>query len=204
MKRNLTEAGREEAMRKGTLMLMLEDSYSIVDMIDTVDKDIIEIYALLAFYNNVTESYAKQYKKWKRSYKRKYLLKKSWDCQNDSLFFIFEHGKEIRVVYIRLYERKVTNMTLKIAVFDKCSVNWTKSRECNIYFLHYVQDYINGVIKHRGYMYLNQICEHLGVEWNPDWDNPCIRNDERRIVNFSTVERSENSFLVNIQSIDQF
>lgn len=95
-------------------------------------------------------------------------------------------------------------MLLKTIVFDKSSPNWEKSRECNIMFLHYTLDYINGVIKNRGYMYLNQICELLGTEWNPDWDNPCVRHENKEIVSFVTDAEVENSYTVRILTIEQF
>lgn len=95
-------------------------------------------------------------------------------------------------------------MILKIVSFDEYNPNWVKSREYNILFLHCALDHINGIIKNRGYIYLNQIYETLGAKWNPDWDNPCVRHDEKLIVNFSSTVTFEERILVEISTIEQF
>lgn len=76
MKRNLSEAGKEEAMKKGTVMLMVEEGFLLKDMSETIEKDQLDILALLAWYNHLTEEYAKQYKRLKRIWKRKDFMKK--------------------------------------------------------------------------------------------------------------------------------
>lgn len=59
--------------------------------------------------------------------------------------------------------------------FDSKNYNWKSDQECNRMFLHITEQHINDVIRARGYIYLNQIYEELGCEWNPDDRNVCVR-----------------------------
>ena len=60
--------------------------------------------------------------------------------------------------------------------FDSSNPNWTGNNEQDRMFLCIMEQYINDILKHRGYIYLNQIYEHLGIEWNPDDRNTCVRS----------------------------
>ena len=96
-------------------------------------------------------------------------------------------------------------MLLKTITFDEKAYGWTNNRESNIAFLGVEERYTNDIIRHRGYMYLNQICEQLGVEWNPEDDNPCIRNDgvdRLAFVQFEIFSMPNNSLLVYIYRYD--
>lgn len=96
-------------------------------------------------------------------------------------------------------------MLLKIITFDEKAYAWTNNRESNIMFLGVAERHTNEIIRHRGYMYLNQICEQLGVEWNPEDDNPCIRNDGANrlaFVQFEIFNKPNNSLLVHIHRYD--
>ena len=59
--------------------------------------------------------------------------------------------------------------------FDSKNYNWTGDQVYDRMFLKTVEQRINDAIKVRGYIYLNQIYELLGCEWNPDDRNACIR-----------------------------
>ena len=96
-------------------------------------------------------------------------------------------------------------MLLKTIMFDAKSRNWANDQGYNFEFLRITEGFVNDIIRHRGYMYLNQICECLGVEWNPEDENPCTRYDGvNRIafVQFEVFAKPNNSFLVNIIRYD--
>lgn len=59
--------------------------------------------------------------------------------------------------------------------FDSTNHNWTGVREHDRRFLIVTEQYINDLLRHRGYVYFNQIYEHLGCQWNPDDRNTCIK-----------------------------
>lgn len=60
--------------------------------------------------------------------------------------------------------------------FDKNSIYWNNDNKINEYFLNSQTDYIRDLIKNRGYMYLNQIYEILGIKWEPKYENRCIED----------------------------
>lgn len=92
-------------------------------------------------------------------------------------------------------------MLRKTVVFDKTASYWSPYREYNYAFLRGKESYINDIIRHRGYIYLNQIYEMLGVGWNPEEENYCIKNDnfKRKVfVSFDVCFLSDGSVHVNI------
>lgn len=92
-------------------------------------------------------------------------------------------------------------MLLKTFMFDAKNYNWTNDKNCNFAFLTMTENYLNETIRHRGYVYLNQICEQLGVEWDPDEVNLCVRNDgidRTSFIQFEISHHPMNSILVNI------
>ena len=70
-------------------------------------------------------------------------------------------------------------------VFDSKSALWCKDSEHNLMFLYHVKDHLNNVLKKRGYVFLNEAYEALGLpkttagqivgwrymEENPNGDN---------------------------------
>lgn len=91
-------------------------------------------------------------------------------------------------------------MILTTIAFDENASAWTPNRECNIMFLKTSERHINEIAMRQGYVYLNQIFEQLGVQWNPDDENPCIRNDTARLVSvlFETFNMPNDRLLVHI------
>ena len=47
--------------------------------------------------------------------------------------------------------------------FDENSISWDRSREWNECFLELTQDYFNDLLKHRGYLFLNEVYDRLGI-----------------------------------------
>ena len=81
--------------------------------------------------------------------------------------------------------------------FDKNSPMWTEDAGYNIQYLLNIEKYINEIIRHRGYIYLNQIYAMLGVEWNPEDINRCVKCDSvdrLAFVTFELFKTGKNSF----------
>ena len=94
---------------------------------------------------------------------------------------------------------------LKTFMFDEKVSSWTNNRSFNFMYLRTMEQYFNDTIRYKGYIYLNRICEMLGIEWNPDDENPCIKNngvDCLMYVEFEVFEKPNESFLVLIHSHD--
>lgn len=91
-------------------------------------------------------------------------------------------------------------MVLMTIAFDEKASAWTPNREVNIMFLRTTEKYVNEIVMRRGYIYLNQIFEQLGVKWDPDDENPCIRNDTSRLASvlFETFDMPNDRLLVHI------
>lgn len=64
---------------------------------------------------------------------------------------------------------------MKTIIFDERCAAWTKDIDYDLMFLETQGSYIKEIFVHRGYIYLNQIYEYFGVEWNPNLVNPCYR-----------------------------
>lgn len=92
-------------------------------------------------------------------------------------------------------------MLMATVRFDKNSPMWTEDAGYNIQYLLNIEKYINEIIRHRGYIYLNQIYDLLGVDWNSENVNRCIKCDSvdrLAFVNFELFEIGENSFDIAI------
>lgn len=66
---------------------------------------------------------------------------------------------------------------MKTIIVDDQSFIWSKDRNLAESALRCVFSYCKDVLRYRGYIYLNQIYEQLGANWNPDDENICYRSD---------------------------
>ena len=57
----------------------------------------------------------------------------------------------------------------------------------NYYYLKHECDYMMEVCRVRGYIYLNQIYEHLGIKWNPSNENILLRYSGNKDWKFNFV-----------------
>lgn len=80
----------------------------------------------------------------------------------------------------------ITERSKYSVVFDNRSNKWNNDRQANQYFLRYMQNYFNDVLKVRGYVFLRDIYETLGfpltkesivVGWVYNRDNPIGDNE---------------------------
>lgn len=97
-------------------------------------------------------------------------------------------------------------MKLGTIMFDEKIDTWENNRDYNFMLLRHVEQRVNDLVRNRGYIYLNQIYETLGVNWNPEHENPCIIADNRdRIVfvEFEVFSKPNNSYLVIIHNYQQ-
>ena len=47
--------------------------------------------------------------------------------------------------------------------FDENSASWDRSRDMNVFFLKFTQDYFNDLLKLRGHLFLNEVYDRLGI-----------------------------------------
>ena len=62
---------------------------------------------------------------------------------------------------------------MKVITFDETCVGWSKIPECNVAYLQFQIDYLEDLLKFRGYLYMSSIYQTLGVMWNPEDKNIC-------------------------------
>lgn len=68
--------------------------------------------------------------------------------------------------------------------FDDSNINYINNIDNNLMFLRMTNNYINDLLKAKGYIYLNQIYEMLGVEWDPKRENICLLYDTIDKIDF--------------------
>ena len=77
------------------------------------------------------------------------------------------------------------------------SINATEDREWNTLFLKSNIVYMQDLLKIRGYIYFNQICEILGIAWDPKQNNYCFLQDDDNTVEFSIIFGTELTVIIN-------
>lgn len=78
------------------------------------------------------------------------------------------------------------------ATFDDTCTGWTKNRELNRIYLIYVQRYFNDLLRARGYVFLRDIYEYLGIPIT------------KECVIYGWVYRDSDSFIdFGLTNIDQ-
>lgn len=77
------------------------------------------------------------------------------------------------------------------------SYAWHDIYEINVMHVRTQQNYINDIIAYRGYVYLNYIYEQLGVKWDTEDENVCIKDGYQIVLEITEV-LSDNSLVINI------
>ena len=93
-------------------------------------------------------------------------------------------------------------MILKTVVFDHTNANWYARSEWNMALIYNILAHVQDILLHRGYIYLNQIYELLGIKWNPDDENPCIKygaDSTKLPIDFETEDLGNGAILVHIR-----
>ena len=85
-------------------------------------------------------------------------------------------------------------------IFDRNSIHWESNKWYNYEFIKHVEHLLTGELLIRGYLYLNEIYQMLGIEWNPDNENLCLRRDNKYRSDLFDVFpiNGGNDFLINI------
>lgn len=90
--------------------------------------------------------------------------------------------------------------------FDENSPMWDKSREVNEYYLKHQQNYFNERLRYRGYLFLNEVYDQLGVTrtkigqvcgWVFDPENPNIDNYVDLGISDERNDNEENVFILD-------
>lgn len=72
----------------------------------------------------------------------------------------------------------------------------------NYYYIKSTKDFIMDAYRYRGYIYLNQIYENLGVSWNPENENllfRCVDGDWNFDIYIEELEdKSGYNFVIDI------
>lgn len=87
---------------------------------------------------------------------------------------------------------------MRTIIFDKDAVHWAENADYNLSFVKTQVDYLKDLFNIRGYIYLNQICEHFGVGWNPENINDLYLIDDGPIE-FKFKVTDENSILIHVK-----
>lgn len=68
---------------------------------------------------------------------------------------------EIRQGYLSEFAKADPTWTY---VYDKDNINWNKDAEYNRIFIQVQQNYVNHILKARGYVFLNEVLDQLGIK----------------------------------------
>ena len=82
-------------------------------------------------------------------------------------------------------------------VFGIDAEAWTTRHIVNVAFLENTFNYLKEQLKHRGYLYLNDIYETLGVKWDPNKVNLCFRDEHD--IDFEIVKVETLDYLIGIK-----
>jgi hypothetical protein len=81
---------------------------------------------------------------------------------------------------------------------EETSAHAMLDREQNFIFIAIQEDYINDLLKARGYIYLNQIYEMFGVKWRTEWENLCITYEPGVRIELAVARDNGNGFDIDI------
>lgn len=87
-------------------------------------------------------------------------------------------------------------------IFDEGSSLWTEEKAFNEMFIRYVESYADDKLKSKGYLFLNDVYEMLGIPktkigqitgWRYNTENPMVDNK----VIFDVQSIGDNSFIID-------
>ena len=84
---------------------------------------------------------------------------------------------------------------MRTIVFDERSSGWAHVADHVAMFLNMQIDYLLELAKHRGYLYLNQIHEVLGVAWDARDENTCWTDVNNLKIDYELVD---NAFIIEV------
>ena len=87
---------------------------------------------------------------------------------------------------------------MKTIVFDESCVGWTKYTDLNNAYLGRQKDYLNEKLRAKGYLYLSEIYETLGITWTPTEKNICYLS-ESGPIDITYLPYGGSNYLVMIR-----
>lgn len=76
--------------------------------------------------------------------------------------------------------------------FDRNSPYWSGMTNADSQFLMIQGTYLMEQFKHRGYIYLNQVYDALGVGWDPRKENVCwIKGRDRFVIDYQQMDSGD-------------
>ena len=85
----------------------------------------------------------------------------------------------------------------KITFNQNTSWYASKSKEADRMYIRLQETYVNDLLKYRGYVYINQIYEALGVKWDTERENLCCKYNGGNHIDFN-VQSVEDGFEITI------
>ena len=86
--------------------------------------------------------------------------------------------------------------------FDCSSVGWTKDEQYNRMFVVYQEKYANDVLKARGHLYLNEVCDQLGMARTKTGQLVGWIYEEGKTVEIDILEVGDNGELLLDFNVD--
>lgn len=86
---------------------------------------------------------------------------------------------------------------MKTIIFDKSNPAYNRSAIYVRYFLDSQIDYLKDKCFYRGHLYLNEVCDALGIAQVPEEENVCYRESEGGI-NFEIEPKEDGTYLIHI------
>lgn len=94
-------------------------------------------------------------------------------------------------------------MHYKILFSADTSVNACDDPKTNSCMLKSFENYINDILQYRGYIYLNQIYEILGIDWDVANENHCFIYENESTIDFKHFDDGENGIRIVFDSVSQ-
>lgn len=87
---------------------------------------------------------------------------------------------------------------METIIFDETNPAYNvKSQPFNRWFLNMQTDYLKDKCFYREHLYLNEVCDALGIARVPEEENVCYRENEGGI-NFEIEPREDGTYLIHI------
>lgn len=61
-----------------------------------------------------------------------------------------------------------------------------------------IENYLNSLLEHRGYVYLNQVYEELHLPWDPKKENRCYNHRNGDRIKFDIRKENQGINILNI------
>lgn len=91
-------------------------------------------------------------------------------------------------------------MLIKKVKFGKTACSWDEDQNENIHFMKELERTLNIRVKRYGDIYLNEIYEIIGLEWNTGDKNTCFKCDDNfeNPFRFKMFETPNKELLIHI------